>query len=209
MKNKNFPSVIFTLVLGLILVAGIVWVNYREEQGVDEVRLQTPVTEGEWVVGDAEAPVTIVLYSDFECPSCKIARDTMSALLADQKGNVKFVYRHMPLSQIHTNAQKAAEAAEAAGAQGKFFEMHDIIFENQDKLSLDDLKRYAEEIEVSDLDRFKRELDEGVYAEKVEEDRESGLDSGVTGVPTYYINDVRFDGTHSVANFRQEIQDRL
>jgi len=137
----------------------------------------------------------VVEYGDFECPHCGQAYPIVKALLEEFGPRMRFVYRHFPLIQIHPQAEHAAEAAEAAGAQGKFWEMHDTLFENQDALEDDDLIGYAIELDL-DQSRFLREFAAHVYAPRVLEDLVSGARSGVHGTPTFFINGVRHEGSY-------------
>jgi protein-disulfide isomerase len=137
--------------------------------------------------------VTLVEYGDYECPYCRAAVPIvhdLQRLLGDQ---LRFVYRHFPLTNQHPHAQHAAEAAEAAGAQERFAEMHVSLFEHQQELEEDRIVQYAEELDL-DTARFRRELVEHVHAAHVREDLRSGLDSGVNGTPTFYLDDLRYDG---------------
>ena len=121
--------------------------------------------------------------------------------------NLRFVFRHFPLSEAHPHAQRAAEAAEAAGAQGHFWEMHDLLFHNQDALEDADLLAYAAQIGI-DAQRVARELAAGTYAKKVRDDFRGGVRSGVNGTPTFFINGVRYDGNWSdTAEFMQALTD--
>lgn len=120
--------------------------------------LATPVTSNDHILGPPDAAVTLVEYGDFECPNCAAAFPVVRNLLHSLDGQLRFVFRHFPVSIRHDHAQKAAEAAEAAAAQGKFWEMHDILFHNQDDLDRGSLLGYARELNL-DLDRFTYELD--------------------------------------------------
>ena len=144
--------------------------------------------------GPVNAPVTLVEYGDYECPYCGAAHVVVNELLARSGDDLRFVFRNFPLTNIHPHAELAAEAAEAAGAQGKFWEMHDILYENQQRLEVPHLMAYAEELEL-DTDRFATELAQHVYAQRVIEDFVSGARSGVHGTPAFYINGVRHDGS--------------
>jgi protein-disulfide isomerase len=146
------------------------------------------------VRGAVRAPITVVEYGDFECPWCKRAAPHIRSILEELDGRVRFVFRHLPLTDVHPNAALAAEAAEAAGAQGAFWEMHDLLFEHQDALSLPDLVRYAGELGL-DVTRFEADLRSGRFAARVTWDVNSAEESGVAGTPTYFINDVRYRGS--------------
>ena len=137
-------------------------------------------------------------YGDFECPYCGAAYLIIKKTQEIMRDRLRFVFRHFPLTQIHPHAQPAAEAAEAAGAQGQFWEMHDLLFENQPRLDSGHLVRYSEELGL-DTVRFVRELEEGVYRERVREDFMSGVRSGVNGTPAFFINGVRYDGSWDLA----------
>jgi Na+/H+ antiporter NhaA len=161
------------------------------------VDLAAPVDpEHDHVRGPVDAPVTLVEYGDFQCPYCGRAEPVVRELLRDH-GDVLFVWRNLPLSDVHPNAQLAAEAAEAAGDQGKFWEMHDLLLTHQDALRPMDLHRYAGEIGL-DVDRFTDELRRHVYAVRVAEDVDSADLSSVTGTPTFFINGQRHYGAYDI-----------
>jgi formate-nitrite transporter family protein len=155
--------------------------------------LTEPVSERDHVRGPDDAAVTLVQYGDFECPSCGDMFPVLKRI-RDRLGNqLRFAFRHFPLAQSHPHAQQAAEAAEAAAAQGAFWRMHDLLYENQRALTRDDLVDYAAELGL-DTEQFERELAEGVHEERVHEDFSSGMRSGVNGTPTFFINGERYDG---------------
>jgi protein-disulfide isomerase len=144
--------------------------------------------------GSPNAPVQLVEYGDFQCPYCGMAHPVVNAVRAVMGEEMAFTFRHFPLVQIHPLAEPAAESAEAAGAQGRFWEMHDQVFEHQQELSPRSLLLFAAAAGVPDLDRFANELIDHRYAERVREDFESGVRSGVQGTPTFFINGRRHDG---------------
>jgi protein-disulfide isomerase len=169
-------------------------------------RLVPAVGERDHVQGPETAPVTLVEYGDYECPYCKAAVPIvgeLQQLLGDQ---LRFVFRHFPLTRPHPHAQHAAEAAEAAGGQGKFYEMHLSLFEHQDALEDADLSGYAADLDL-DTAGFRRELETHTHASRVREDVQSGLDSGVTGTPTFYLDGVRYDGLISVRGLLSTIRE--
>jgi protein-disulfide isomerase len=151
-----------------------------------------PVTGRDHVRGTAEAPVTLIEYGDFECPFCGRAYPDLKRLLRDLGPAVRFVFRHFPLSEEHPHAQRAAEVAEAAAAQGKFWEMHDLLYEHQAALADGDLFAYARALTL-DVARVRQELARHVHRARVREDFESGLRSGVSGTPMFFINDRRHE----------------
>jgi len=158
--------------------------------------LTLPVsTARDHIQGPADAPVTLVEYGDFECPYCGAAYPIIKEVQARLGERLRFVYRHFPTTTSHPHAEQAAEAAEAAASQGRFWEMHDLLFENQRHLGEQDLRGYAEQLRL-DLERFNRELTQHDYADRVHEDFLSGVRSGVNGTPTFYINGARYDGSY-------------
>jgi protein-disulfide isomerase len=155
--------------------------------------LTKPVTEADHIQGPESAPATLVEYGDFECPHCGRAFPVIEEVRKRMGSRLRFVYRHFPLTEIHTSAEIAAEAAEAAGEQGKFWEMHHMIFRNQDQLDLADFVSYAEELGL-DAASFKKSLKERKYQKHIKDDFMSGVRSGVNGTPTFFINGTRYDG---------------
>ncbi len=155
--------------------------------------LSIPVGERDHIQGLADAPVTLVEYGDYECPYCGMAYPIIKAVQKSMGEGLRFVFRNFPISTSHPHALKAAEAAEAAAAQGKFWEMHDMLYEHQETLKAADLHRFAEEIGL-DVVRFDEDMAEDRYRDRVREDFMSGVRSGVNGTPTFFINGVRYDG---------------
>jgi protein-disulfide isomerase len=156
-------------------------------------RLSVPVSERDHAQGPADAPLTLVEYGDFECSYCGAAYPLIKEAQRRLGDRLRFVFRNFPISTSHPHAQAAAEAAEAAGAQGRYWEMHDLLYEHQDTLEDADLLGFAEELGL-DSDRFDREMRERRYEGRVREDFLSGVRSGVNGTPTFYINGARYDG---------------
>jgi Na+/H+ antiporter NhaA len=154
--------------------------------------------------GADDAPVTLVEYGDFECPYCGRAEGVIRELLADH-GDVRYVWRHLPLTDVHSHAQIAAEAAEAASAQGAFWEMHDLLFQHQDALRPSDLEGYARSLGL-DVKRFSDELRSHEYAARVADDVDSADLSGVSGTPTFFINGRRHYGAYDVANLSAAVK---
>ena|ERR1700704_3096449 len=156
-------------------------------------RLRVPVTDRDHVRGPARASVTLVEYGDFQCPFCGAAYWVLRDLEDRFRRDFRFVYRHFPLTEIHPYAMIAAESAEAAGAQGKFWDMHDMLFQNQPYFELENLIAYANAIGL-DIDAFTSDLETHRYIPKIREDFMGGARSGVNGTPTLFINGERFDG---------------
>ena len=162
-----------------------------EQRGLD---LRLPVSERDHVQGPSNAPVTLVEYGDYECPYCAEAYPIVKEIQRRLGPQLRFVFRHFPVPSVHPHARHAAEAAEAAAAQGKFWDMHGMLFEHQSMLDDDHLVQHAQALGL-DTERFKRELTHHVYAHRVDEDTESGRHSRVNGTPTFFINGRRHDDT--------------
>jgi len=169
--------------------------------------LHPPVTEHDHTAGPDEAPVTLVEYGDYECPYCGMAYPIVKEIQRKFGDQLRFVFRNFPLKEAHPHALHAAEAAESAGAQGKFWEMHDAIFEHQHALEDKDLVAYAEAIGI-DPDRVADDLSNGTYVKRVREDFRSGVRSGVNGTPTFFINGERYNGPWAdPVQFARALQD--
>ena len=151
--------------------------------------LAVPVNATDHHVGASHAPVTLVEYGDFECPNCKQAAPALKLLLQRFSGRVRLVWRHFPLEEVHPHALSAALAAEAAGAQGKFWPMHDLLFEQQQHLKLPQLRRYAEQLEL-DIARYDAEMADTVHLQRVREDIDGARKSGVRATPSVFVNGV-------------------
>jgi protein-disulfide isomerase len=151
--------------------------------------------ERDHIRGGDDALVTLVEYGDYECPYCGQAEAVIRDLLDSFGAELRYVWRHLPLNDVHTQAQTAAEAAEAAGAQGSFWEMHDCLLDHQDELAYPDLVRHAATLGL-DIDRFERELRAREYAPRVAEDVASADASGVAGTPSFFINGRRHYGAY-------------
>ncbi len=175
--------------------------------------LADPVTERDHISGPASASITLVEYSDFQCPACGAFYPVIKKLLAEPQmsGAVRFVYRSFPLTAIHTNAQLAAQAAEAAAAQGKFWEMHDALFEHQNSWSgLSGAGARAAFLDYAkasglDLELFASALDSGTVKERVKEAVAGGTRSGVDSTPTFFLNGARMAQPNSYEEFRQTV----
>ncbi|MBS3128381.1 DsbA family protein [Candidatus Woesearchaeota archaeon] len=172
--------------------------------------LNPPTADDDAFKGNANAPVTIIEFSDFQCPFCKrFYEDTLPQLLKEyvDTGKAKFVYRDYPLD-FHPQAQKAAEAAECAGDQGKFWEMHDKLFENQQSLSVENHKKWATELDL-DTTKFNDCLDTGKNAEEVQKDLAEGSAAGVSGTPGFFVNNQIISGAVPFAVFKEAIDAEL
>jgi protein-disulfide isomerase len=162
-------------------------------------------------LGPQDASVTVVEYGDFECPICKQAAPAVKLLLERHASQIRFAYRHFPLERAHPHALPAAEAAESAARQGRFWEMHDLLFDNQQHLESKDLHEYARRLKLDNA-RFEAEMEQHVHVRRIREDLESGERSHVRGTPGFFVNgaivDVTFgmralfDATEAVLNAR-------
>jgi protein-disulfide isomerase len=157
--------------------------------------LAKPVDQTDHVLGPEDAPVTLVEYGDFQCPHCRAAHFYLKSVLATMGDDMRFAFRHMPLAQVHPMAQPAAEAAEAAGAQGKFWPMHDLIYENQDLLSPALLMRLAQRLGL-DMQRFTDDVQSHRFLPDVKEDFMSAVRSGAAGTPSFFINGEPYEGEY-------------
>ena len=160
--------------------------------------LTLPVSdERDHVQGSPGAPVTLVEYGDYECPYCGAAYPIVKELQTRLGERLRFVFRNFPITTSHPHAEQAAEAAEGAAAQGRFWEMHDHLYEHQQHLEDADLHAYAEQLGL-DVARFDKELAGHAHADRVREDFMSGVRSGVNGTPTFYINGKRHDSSYDI-----------
>lgn len=167
-------------------------------------KLTVPINERDHRRGSPDAPVVLVEYADFECPYCGAAYGVVKKLEQDLPGTLAVVFRQFPLINVHPHAQLAAEAAEAAGAQGWFWKMHDLLFEHQDALAPADLMKYAAALHL-DLKRFASDLSGHVFLPKVQDDMKSGLQSGIKGTPAFFINGVFHRGGYDEASLLASI----
>jgi protein-disulfide isomerase len=158
--------------------------------------LTLPVAEDrDHIQGTPDAAVTLLEYGDYQCPYCGAAYPIVKQLQEAMGDGLRFVFRNFPITTAHPHAEQAAEAAEAAAAQGRFWPMHDLLYQNQQRLSPEDLLGYADRLGL-DTERFGHDLAEHVHAARVHDDFMSGVRSGVNGTPTFYVNGVRHDDSY-------------
>ncbi len=203
----------------VVVASGLTWIVFllvnrlpirsrmRALLGTAEVitDLVAPVDDArDHVRGPEKAPVTVVEYGDFECPYCGQAEPAVRELLRDH-GDVRYVWRHLPLTDVHPHAQMAAEAAEAAASQGAFWEMHDLLFGHQDALTMRDLLGYAGSLGL-DTQRFRSELSTHAGAERVRQDTDSADLSGVSGTPTFFVNGQRHHGAYDIESLSKAVK---
>jgi len=170
--------------------------------------LTQPVSARDHGEGPADAPLTLVEYGDYQCPYCGAAYPVVKRLQKRLQKKLRFVFRNFPLTQAHPYALIAAEAAEAAALQGKFWEMHDLLFEQQTAFNPDIILQWAERIGLG-LERFQDDSKQGVVEKRIQEDRQSGIRSGVNGTPTFFINGTRYDGAADYASLLAALESEL
>jgi protein-disulfide isomerase len=168
-------------------------------------RLSMPVGERDHVQGPANAPVTLVEYGDYECPYCGAAYPIVKEVQRRLGDRLRFVFRNFPITTAHPHAEHAAETAEAAAAQGKFWEMHDYLYEHQKTLGDAKLEEHAAAIGL-DVERFDREMTAQTYSARVREDFMSGVRSGVNGTPSFFINGQRHDDSYDLETLLAAIE---
>jgi protein-disulfide isomerase len=170
--------------------------------------LQVPVTAADHIQGDPHAPTTLVEYGDYECPGCGIAYPIVKAVQKHFGKRLRFVFRNFPLTQIHPDAESAAETAEFAGAHGRFWEMHDGLYENQASLGLPLYLALARALRLPE-ETLREALENATFRPKVRSDFMGGLKSGVNGTPTFFINGKRHDGSYDFNDLVAAIDAKL
>lgn len=205
-------SAIFLIFLAFLFIKSV---QIEQKQNVSSSISQAvaPVSDSDWVKGDREAEVTLIEYSDLQCPACGAYYPVVKQLTDEFVQSALFVYRHFPLRQIHFNAQISAQAAEAAGLQGKFWEMHDLLFENQTTWAEEKEPRvlfeeYAKKLGLNS-DQFRQDLDSDKVRNEVEKDYQSGLNAGVNATPTFFLNNNKIQNPASLEEFRSIIQKEI
>jgi protein-disulfide isomerase len=159
-------------------------------------------------LGDPDAPVTIVEFADFQCPYCRKATPTMREVLNKYKGQVRLAFRDFPLRELHPDAQRAAEAARCASAQGKFWAYHDVLFSGPAKLSEQDLREHAVTLNL-EMTQFDACMQDGRFKARIEEDLEAGMQAGVSGTPGFFVNGIFLNGWQPVSSFESIIDEEL
>jgi protein-disulfide isomerase len=170
--------------------------------------LAVPVGPEDHALGSSDAALTVVEYGDYECPYCAGAATAVASLRETFGADLRFVFRNFPLREIHPRAEHAAEAAEAVALQGRFWEMHDLLYENQSDLSDGALLRYAE-LAGARLDEVAQVLRSGQVRSRIEADVDGALRSGVQGTPTFFINGQLYEGSWEVSSFSRRLREEL
>ena len=179
-----------------------------QTESIPATKLTIPVAKRDHIQGSLNAPVTLLEYGDYECPACGQVFPIVKAVQQRLGDSLCFAFRHFPLTNVHPHAEHAAEAAEAAGTQGRFWFMHDALFENQDALEDEDLVRRAIALGL-DARRLIAEVQLGAYAARLREDFMSGIRGGVNGTPTFFINGIRYDGARGLSALLDAVTPRL
>ena len=167
-----------------------------------------PIRPDDHVRGGENAELTLVEFGDYECPACGEAYLDIKRIESEMGDSIRFVFRQFPYAKIHPHAELAAQAAEAAGAQGKFWEMHESLFEDQQALEMDDLVARAEKLDL-DIDTFREALDNETYLERVRSDFRTGVQNGFFSTPTVFLNGIRHNGNTDYETLRDAIQRQL
>lgn len=202
--------------MGVLTVFGIGWLIYNGMVPIPESEKDKPVDrvlETDWYKGDKGAPIVIVEYSDFQCPSCKVYQPELEEVFKTYPGQVVLVYRHFPLKQIHLQAEQAAYAAEAAGRQGKFWEMHDKLFEHQaawveNRSASRIFADYAQQIGLN-MDQYRREVKHKEVKAAVKADYMSALKNALSATPSFFVNGELVVNPEGAEGFKQIIVAKL
>lgn len=206
------------LIIGSIIVGSVLLLYGLAKIGTKGTvtgspTLSTPVTSADWSKGAENAKVTLVEYSDFQCPACGQYYPVVKRLASEFPNDLKIVYRNFPLREIHKNAQIAAQAAEAAGKQGKFWDMHDMLFNTQDAWEnsndpADIFVSYAKSLSLNE-EQFRNDMNSSEMRDKVNEDYDSGVKGNIQATPSFFVNDEYIENPNSFEEFKAIIQAKL
>ena len=216
MENKSYSFLVWGLII--LGIAGIVLgmfavISKNSGSVVPSVVISNSIAFDDWVEGPKNAKVTLIEYSDFECPACKYYSSQVKQLVADFGDKIDFVYRYFPLEQIHKYAFLAAQAAEAAGRQGKFWEMHDILFSNQEAWANSDNAQvifisYAADLKLN-VAKFTTDLNSQDVIDRVKKSEANALSLNLQGTPTFFLNGRQFSNPASYNDFKKLIESEL
>lgn len=206
-RQKQTRRILFWVTIIILLVAGVFWLA--------SLRKSEPINDNyhpaqDWIKGNKEAKVSIVEYSDFQCPACKIYASITKQLFEEFGDNLSITYRHFPLRSVHKNANIAAQAAEAAGIQGKFWEMHDVLFEKQEDWSqeanpIDKFIEYATGLGIN-KEQFRSDISSDVVKRKVDESYQAGLALKLNSTPTFFLNGEKIQNPANYDQFKSLVQ---
>lgn len=214
--SKQFLLWVGIFVVTVAVIIGLAVASQKkggEGKSTQSDSLTVEVSGMDHVKGNPMSKLILVEYSDFQCPACGVYYPLVKKLGEEYGNRIQIAYRNFPLTQLHKHAYRAAQAAESAGKQGKFFEMHDLLFERQSEWSElpdvnDRFAAFADELKLN-KEQFKRDLDSKEVRDKIDADMKSGQSSGVQGTPTFYLNGVKIDNPRSYDEFKQVIATTL
>lgn len=199
----------------LVILGGaalLVWAVMQQDQGLEQAPLADQITAQDHITGNPNASVVLLEYGDFQCPACGTYHPVLKQLKSEYADRVAFVYRHFPLNTIHKSADISARATEAAALQGKFWEMHDKLFENQKEWTTGNdeevIMGYAQELGLN-MDQFRADINSDVVKNAVEQGRLSGVRSGVNSTPSFFLNGLKIQNPRSLQEFKQVIDQAL
>jgi len=215
-ENQKILIIPSSILIGALIVGAAIFLSGNKGAKTNGTPLPSIAPAnislaGEPVEGSANAKVTMIEFSDFQCPFCgRFFSDAYPQIKQNyiDAGKVKLVFKNFPLTQIHANAEKAAEASECAFEQNKFWEYHDKLFQNQNNLGVSDLKKYAQQVDL-DAQKFNSCLDTGKYASRVSQELQEGIAAGVDGTPSFFINGNKIVGAQPFSVFQQAIDTQL
>lgn len=218
MNNKDTKRILGWLLAAVVIIGSFLAIIFAGGGGGGGEKGAANITVGnadsEWIKGNPDSTVELVEYSDLQCPACKVREPLIKEILAEFGGHIKFVYRHFPLRGLHKNSDISAQAAEAAGIQGKFWEMHDKLFETQEQwspLAGPEAENFfvnlAKEMGLN-VEQFASDINSATVKSLVNEDLESGQDAGVNSTPTFFLNGKRIQPS-SVDQFRSLIRQEI
>lgn len=215
-KQQNTIKWLIIGAASLLFLVFFGFLIFLAKQGNVQNTESVVISDAGWVKGNENAPLTMIEFSDFQCPACRSYYPIVKELLVSyEDGKVKFIYKHFPLTSIHPNAMPAAIAAEAAGAQGKFFEYHDVLFEKQGEwadLPVADVREkfisYAKDLNL-DKEKFKTDLENKEFEAKIKANQEEGINAGVSGTPTFFVNGEKIQNPASLDAFKKIIDSNL
>jgi len=204
---------IVTIVIVLVLAGAFALMRFGGSQPVGEGTQIAEVTEADHIEGDINAKAVLVEYGDFQCPACAAYYPLVEQLTEEYGDRMAFVFRHFPLRSIHKNAEIASRSAEAAGLQGKFWEMYDLIYQNQASWAnelgtVDIFTSYAESLGL-DVEKFKADLTSDVVIDAINKDLREGNSAGINATPTFFFNGELVSGVRSIDDFRQLVEGAL
>lgn len=207
-KSKR---IIFWVFIGLLIMASV-GVITKITLNSQNTLLYANISASDWKTGNQQSTITLIEYSDFQCPACAQYAELVNAIVGEFGGHILFAYRYFPLRTIHPNAQLSAQAAEAAGLQGKFFEMHDVLFANQSKWAKQPADQvtnlftlYAQELKL-DLAKFVADINSQKVIDKVNKDYDSAINAGLNSTPTFFLNGVKIRNPRGLEEFRSLIR---